>query len=49
MAERTPFEVIGGAYCKDGFRWLEVRLDDGTIGWSAEADGERYFLEPTGQ
>jgi hypothetical protein len=48
MAERTPFEVIGGAYCKDGFRWLELRLDDGTTGWSAEADGERYFLEPTG-
>jgi hypothetical protein len=49
MAERTPFEVIGGAYCKDGFRWLELRLDDGTTGWSAEADRERYFLEPTGR
>lgn len=37
MAEGTAFEVTGAPYCADGYRWLPLRLDDGTEGWAADA------------
>jgi hypothetical protein len=45
MAEGTPFDVIGGPWCADGYRWWQLQLADGTQGWSAEADTSGYFLE----
>ncbi len=45
MAEGTPFDVIGGPWCADGYRWWQLQLADGTQGWSAEADAAGYFLE----
>jgi hypothetical protein len=46
MAEGTEFSVIGGPWCADEYRWWQLELDDGMIGWSAEGDAEDYFLEP---
>jgi hypothetical protein len=46
MAEGTEFSVIGGPWCADNYRWWQLELDDGAIGWSAEGDAEDYFLEP---
>jgi hypothetical protein len=46
MAEGTEFTVIGGPWCVDDYRWWQLELDDGMIGWSAEGDTETYFLEP---
>jgi hypothetical protein len=46
MAEGTEFSVIGGPWCADEYRWWQLELDDGMIGWSAEGDAESYFLEP---
>lgn len=46
MPEGTEFDVIGGSYCKDGYRWLQLQLSDGTTGWSVEATPQEYWLEP---
>lgn len=50
MAEGTPFNVIGDPYCADDYRWWQIQLDDGTVGYAAEthmiSDGAEYFLEP---
>lgn len=45
MAEGTEFDVIGGSLCVNGFVWWQIRLDDASIGWSAEANAEVYFME----
>jgi hypothetical protein len=46
MAEGTPFTVLDGPTCADGYRWWQLQLDDGTTGWAAEASPDEYFLEP---
>ncbi len=49
MAEGTPFDVIGGSACvnsDDYYRFWRLELDDGTVGWAAEADPTGYFIEP---
>ena len=46
MAEGTPFTVLDGPTCMDGYRWWQLSLSDGTLGWAAEADTTTYFLEP---
>jgi len=46
MPEGTPFNLIGGPLCQEGFTWWNIELDDGTAGWSAEGDDENYFIEP---
>lgn len=40
------FDVIGGPYCADGYRWWGVRSESGFIGWTAEGEGRTYWLEP---
>jgi SH3 domain-containing protein len=48
MPEGTEFDVIGGPACANGAaynRFWQVRLDDGTTGWAAEADQTSYFIE----
>lgn len=50
MAEGTAFDVIGGPACVNGdsyYRFWQIELADGTVGWAAEADTDDYFMEPT--
>jgi len=49
----TQVEVIGGPACtryKNGgaYLWWQIKLANGTVGWSAEASafGSFYFMEP---
>jgi hypothetical protein len=46
LAEGTSFDVTASPACADGYRWWQLQLDDGTIGYAAEADTSNYFLEP---
>ncbi len=46
VQEGTSFEIIGGSYCVDEYRWWPLRLDDGTVGWAAEGNPSEYWLEP---
>jgi len=39
------FVVLDGPQCADGYVWWQVD-DDGVIGWTAEGDANRYWLEP---
>jgi serine/threonine protein kinase len=38
------FRVLDGPVCADGFAWYQVNYN-GTVGWTAEADDEEYWLE----
>ncbi len=48
----TQAEVIGGPVCTPVgdrvYKWWQIRLPDGTEGWSAESqlNNPSYFLEP---
>jgi hypothetical protein len=48
----TEVEIIGGPVCtpveKRAYLWWQLRLPDGTEGWSAEMQLNQpsYFLEP---
>lgn len=44
--EGTEFSIIGGPECLDGYTWWNIRLADGTTGWSAEGSSSNYFMEP---
>lgn len=46
ISEGTEFTIIGGPQCADNYTWWQVRLDNGTTGWSAEGDSSKYFMEP---
>lgn len=46
MQEGTPFTIIGGPSCVDGYTWWQVQLDNGSTGWAAEGDPDTYFMEP---
>lgn len=39
------FDVLDGPVCEDGFVWWRVNYR-GTEGWTAEGQGEQYWLEP---
>jgi hypothetical protein len=39
--------IIGGPVCDFGMLMWQVRLPDGTEGWTPEGNGDRYFLLPT--
>jgi hypothetical protein len=34
-------------YCSQKYRWWQIQLDNGTIGWTVEGDTQAYFIEPT--
>jgi hypothetical protein len=49
----TQVEVVGGPTCTrylhgGVYLWWQIKLPDGSIGWSAEASafGKFYFIEP---
>jgi hypothetical protein len=48
----TQVEIIGGPVCtpvgNGAYLWWQIRLPDGSEGWSAETQLNRpsYFLEP---
>ena len=49
----TEVEIVGGPACTryqggGAYLWWQIRLPDGSIGWSAEASafGAFYFMEP---
>ncbi|MCB9436205.1 MAG: protein kinase [Anaerolineales bacterium] len=45
MAEGTPFDIVGGPACTADYTWWQIKLDSGVIGWVAESDASRYFIE----
>jgi len=48
MPEGTAFNVIGGPACDNAdsyYRFWQLQLDDGTVGWAAEANHSAYFIE----
>ena len=49
MPEGTQFDIVGGPACENAdscYRFWQLRLDDETVGWAAEADNTTYFIEP---
>jgi hypothetical protein len=48
----SQVDIIGGPTCEpvgtNAYRWWQIRLADGTEGWSAESPlhSTSYFLEP---
>ena len=50
LPEGMAFDVVGGPACINGdsyYRFWQIELADGTVGWAAEADNDDYFMEPT--
>lgn len=45
MVEGTTFTFVGGPACTSLYTWWQIKLSNGTIGWVAESDGSRYFVE----
>lgn len=47
IPEGFEVDVVGGPVCTDTFTWWQVQKpEDGTIGWMAEGDADRYYIEP---
>lgn len=41
------FYVIGGPFCADNTAWWQVSYNNQLVGWTAEGDGNTYWLEPS--
>ena len=46
MQPGTEFVVVGGPQCQGDYTWWQLQLDDGTLGWAAEAASGLYLIEP---
>ncbi len=47
MEPGEEFEVLGGPECVNDWVWWRVRsMETGLKGWTAEGDGDTYWLEP---
>lgn len=45
MPPGTEFQIIGGPEIHT-YRYWQVQLDDGTVGWTADGDNKNRWLEP---
>lgn len=45
MAEGAIMTIINGPACSGGYRWWQVELSDGIVGWAVETDDSEYFLQ----
>ncbi|MCD4685852.1 MAG: hypothetical protein K8S97_07940, partial [Anaerolineae bacterium] len=41
----TQMEILNGYFCSQGYRWWEIRLDNGTQGYLADSDPGGYWIE----
>jgi hypothetical protein len=48
LPDNYVFDVIGGPQCIDGFTWWQITTQ-GQIGWSAEGDSSKRYIQPTGR
>ena len=39
-------EILDGPGCSNNWVWWKIRKSDGVIGWTAEGDGQNYWLLP---
>jgi hypothetical protein len=46
IPEGTEFDVLTGPTCAGDHNWYQIRTTAGLVGWSAEGDGDTYFVEP---
>ncbi len=46
MPEGYEFVVVGGPICDDTYTWWQLETPAGLVGWSAEGEPSRYFIEP---
>jgi Tol biopolymer transport system component len=46
MGDGEIFSVIGGPQCVENFWWWQVRRWDGQMGWTAEGQPGKYWVEP---
>ncbi|PJF22537.1 MAG: hypothetical protein CUN56_05505 [Phototrophicales bacterium] len=46
LPEGETFLVIAGPRCADGYTWWNIRLNDGSTGWVAQAGQDFYWIEP---
>lgn len=46
MVEGLEFDIVGGPTCSGGYVWWQLRLASGRVGWAAEGEPGRYFIEP---
>lgn len=46
LANDTPVTLIGGPQEADGYRWWQIRTEDGTEGWTVEAADDEQTLIP---
>jgi hypothetical protein len=45
MPEGFEFNVVGGPQCQGEFTWWQLQVPDGRVGWSAEGDSQKYYIE----
>lgn len=45
LSPGTSMTVINGPYCSQGYRWWQVRLADGRVGFLADGDPGGYWIQ----
>lgn len=40
----VPFMIIDGPVCVDNYRWWQIRLQDGSVGWTPDGTGSTRWL-----
>ena len=50
LANGAEIRIVGGPECDDTnqIRWWEVESTDGQSGWTAEGEGDDYYIRPPG-
>lgn len=47
-APGIPFTIIDGPVCAENFRWWQIRMQDGSVGWTPDGTGSTRWLENGG-